>query len=108
MTYVARSRRSSGGMTMVRNGASSRLNWARGGWQRSFFGRWARLGAWERLLELAQRRGGVEAGMAFLDGTSIRAHHKAASAAKKGGRQRSATPGKGWAVRAAVLGPKPV
>ena len=71
------------------------------------FGRWARLGAWERLLELAQRRGGVEAGMAFLDGTSIRAHHKAAGAAKKGGRQRSATRGKGWAVRAAVLGPKP-
>jgi transposase len=72
------------------------------------FGRWARLGAWERLLELAQQRGGVEAGMAFLDGTSIRAHHKAAGAAKKGGRQRSATRGKGWAVRAAVLGPKPV
>jgi transposase len=81
------------------------------------FGRWARLGAWERLLELAQRRGGVEAGMAgltaseavprTLDGTSIRAHHKAAGAAKKGGRQRSATRGKGWAVRAAVLGPKP-
>ena len=71
------------------------------------FGRWARLGAWERLLELAQQRGGVEAGMAFLDGTGIRAHHKAAGAAKKGGRQRSATRGKGWAVRAAVLGPKP-
>src|SRR5918994_783348 len=70
------------------------------------FGRWARLGAWERLLELAQQRGGVEAGMAFLDGTSIRAHHKAAGAAKKGGRQRSATRGKGWAVRAAVLGPR--
>jgi hypothetical protein len=32
---------------------------------------------------LAQQRGGVEAGMAFLDGTSIRAHHKAAGAAKK-------------------------
>ena len=70
------------------------------------FGRWARLGAWERLLELAQQRGGVEAGMAFLDGTSIRAHHKAAGAAKKGGRQRSVTRGKGWAVRAAVTGPR--
>ena len=54
------------------------------------FSRWSRLGAWERLLELAQRRGGVEAGMAFLDGTSIRAHHKAAGAAKKGDPQRSA------------------
>src|SRR4051812_23195470 len=58
------------------------------------FSRWSRLGAWERLLELAQRRGGVEAGMAglpasvavprTLDGTSIRAHHKAAGAAKQG------------------------
>ena len=57
------------------------------------FGRWSRLGAWERLLEAAQRRGGVEAGMAgltaseavprTLDGTGIRAHHKAAGAAKK-------------------------
>jgi transposase len=54
------------------------------------FSRWARLGAWERLLEAAQQRGGVETGMAFLDGTSIRAHHKAAGAAKKGGLQRSA------------------
>ena len=48
------------------------------------FGRWSRLGAWERLLEAAQRHGGAEGGMAFLDGTSIRAHHKAAGAAKKG------------------------
>src|SRR3954465_11945187 len=48
------------------------------------FSRWSRLGAWERLLELAQQRGGVEAGMAFLDGTSIRAHHKAPGAAKRG------------------------
>src|SRR3982750_3366483 len=30
------------------------------------FGRWSRLGAWERLLEAAQQRGGVEAGMAGL------------------------------------------
>ena len=55
------------------------------------FSRWSRLSAWERLLELAQQRGGVEAGMAFLDGTNIRAHHKAAGAAKKGDPQRSAT-----------------
>jgi len=57
------------------------------------FSRWSRLGAWERLLELAQQRGGVEAGMAFLDGTSIRAHHKAAGAAKKG-----ALPQEAWLV----------
>ncbi len=41
------------------------------------FIRWARLGVWERLLELAQARG-VELGMVFLDGTTIRAHQKAA------------------------------
>ena len=70
------------------------------------FSRWSRLGAWERLLEAAQRRGGVEAGMAFLDGTGIRAHHKAAGAAKKGALQRSATRMRRWAVRAAVTGPR--
>src|SRR3954471_14078446 len=70
------------------------------------FGRWSRLGAWERLLEAAQRRGGIEAGMAFLDGTSIRAHHKAAGAAKKGDPQRSATRMRRLAVRAAVTGPR--
>src|SRR3712207_5942062 len=29
------------------------------------FSRWSRLGAWERLLEAAQRRGGVAAGMGW-------------------------------------------
>ena len=71
------------------------------------FGRWSRLGAWERLLELAQRRGGIDAGMAFLDGTSIRAHHKAAGAAKKGEVQRSATSERDLADRAAATGPRP-
>ena len=36
---------------------------------------WARLGVWERLLELVQQRG-VALGMAFLDGTNIRAHQR--------------------------------
>ncbi len=45
--------------------------------------RWARLVVWDRLLAMALERG-VELGMAFLDGTSIRAHAKAAGAAKKG------------------------
>ena len=44
---------------------------------------WARLGVWERLLELVQAQLGIALGMAFLDGTSIRAHQKAAGAAKK-------------------------
>ena len=48
------------------------------------FIRWSKLGVWQRLLEKAQQARGVELGMAFLDGTSIRAHQKAAGAAKKG------------------------
>jgi transposase len=72
------------------------------------FSRWSRLGAWERLLELAQQRGGVEAGMAFLDGTSIRAHHKAAGAAKKGEPQQSATCARRSVARAVVMGPRRV
>jgi transposase len=48
------------------------------------FIRWSHLGVWERLLERVQEHG-VDLGMAFLDGTSIRAHHKAAGAPKKGG-----------------------
>ena len=70
------------------------------------FSRWSRLGAWERLLELAQQRGGVEAGMAFLDGTSIRAHHKAAGAAKKGDPRRSATSARRSVGHAAATGPR--
>ena len=53
------------------------------------FIRWAHLGVWERLLNLVQQRG-VALGMAFLDGTTIRAHQKAAGADKRGadGEQR--------------------
>ena len=54
------------------------------------FIRWAKLGVWERLLGLAQERG-VELGIAFLDGTAIRAHPKAAGARKKGEAHRSGT-----------------
>src|SRR5918995_6953408 len=54
------------------------------------FLRWARLGGWERLLMLVQERG-VQLGMTFLDGTSIRAHQKAAGAARKGALKRSET-----------------
>src|ERR671917_174556 len=52
------------------------------------FIRWAHLGVWERLLDLVQQRG-VALGMTFLDGTSIRAHQKAAGAGKKGATARS-------------------
>ena len=47
------------------------------------FIRWARLGVWERLLNLVQERG-IQLGMTFLDGTNVRAHQKAAGAARKG------------------------
>ena len=70
------------------------------------FNRWTRQGAWERLLELAQQRGD-QAGMAFLDGTNIRAHQKAAGAAKKGELQSSATSVRRWADRAAATPPRP-
>ncbi len=63
-----------------------------GPWSRAAqtFIRWSRLGVWERLLGLAQERG-VELGMTFLDGTSIRAHQKAAGARKKGALKLSET-----------------
>jgi transposase len=61
-----------------------------GPWWRAaqIFIRWARLGVWERLLGLVQARG-VALGMVFLDGTNIRAHQKAAGAARRGDLQRS-------------------
>jgi transposase len=70
------------------------------------FIRWSHLGVWERLLDRVQERG-VDLGMAFLDGTSIRAHHKAAGASKKGDLERSATCVKRLAALAAAMGPRP-
>lgn len=56
------------------------------------FIRWAKQGVWERLLTLAQERaGGLALSLVFLDGTSIRAHAKAAGAAKKGDLARAET-----------------
>ncbi len=52
------------------------------------FIRWARLGVWERLLTLVQEQG-IALGLTFLDGSSIRAHQKAAGAARKGELQES-------------------
>ena len=69
------------------------------------FIRWARLGVWERLLEAAQGRG-VALGMAFLDGTSVRAHQKAAGAARKGDPERSGTCVRRSADLAAATAPR--
>jgi transposase len=79
-----------------------------GPWSRAaqLFIRWARLGVWERLLDLAQRRG-IALGMAFLDGTSSRAHPKAAGAARRGPTARGATGVRRSAARAAATAPRP-
>ena len=46
------------------------------------FIRWAKASVWERLLAPVQQQG-VALGMTVLDGTNIRAHHKAAGAEKR-------------------------
>jgi transposase len=78
-----------------------------GPWSRAAqtFIRWARLGVWERLLGLAQERG-VHLGMSFLDGTSIRAHQKAAGAARKGDLKRSETSVRHLADLVGAMGPR--
>ena len=75
-----------------------------GPWARAAqtFIRWARLGVWERLLRLAQEAG-VQLGMTFLDGTSIRAHQKAAGARRKGAHKLSGTRVRRWAARVVAL-----
>ena len=79
-----------------------------GPWWRAaqIFIRWARLGAWDRLLDLAQERG-VELGMAFLDGTSIRAHAKAAGASKRGDLARAAAKVRRLGDLVAAMAPRP-
>jgi transposase len=92
-----------------RNGAKWRsIPSELGPWWRAAqtFIRWTHLGVWERLLQLAQQRG-VKLGMAFLDGSSIRAHHKAAGAARKGDLQRSETAVRRLAALVAAMGPRP-
>jgi transposase len=70
------------------------------------FIRWSRLGVWDHLLAMAQERG-VELGMTFLDGTSIRAHQKAAGATKKARHRRSGTCVRHLAARVAATAPRP-
>lgn len=69
------------------------------------FIRWAKAGVWERLLALVQQRG-VALGMTFLDGTSIRAHHKAAGAEKRGAMAESEISAKHLAALAAAMAPR--
>ena len=72
------------------------------------FIRWSHHDVWERLLEQAQQRKGIKLGMAFLDGTTIRAHQKAAGAAKKGDLQPSATSVRRLVAPAAAFPPRPL
>jgi transposase len=67
--------------------------------------RWARAGVWERLLSLVQERG-VQLGMVFLDGTSVRAHQKAAGAARRGDLKGSETVVKRLAALVAGMAPR--
>jgi transposase len=68
------------------------------------FIRCSRLGVWERLLLLAQT-GRVALGMTFLDGTSIRAHQKAAGAPRKRIHPHNETSVKRWAGLGAASAP---
>ena len=67
--------------------------------------RWARLGVWERRLALVQEQG-VSLGLAFLDGTSVRAHQKAAGARRKGALKLNETIVKHLAALVAVMAPR--
>ena len=66
---------------------------------------WARAGVWERLLNLVQKRG-ISLGMVFLDGTSVRAHQKAAGAARRGDLKGSETVVRRLAALVAGLAPR--
>ena len=69
------------------------------------FIRWGRLRVWEQLLQAAQARG-VALGMTFLDGTNIRAHQKAAGAARKGDPELNGMRVRRLAAPVAAMAPK--
>jgi transposase len=71
------------------------------------FIRWAKQGVWERLLDLVQQHD-IALGMTFLDGTNIRAHHKAAGAEKRGSTADSEMCARRLAALAAAMARKPV
>ena len=78
-----------------------------GPWWRAaqIFIRWARAGVWERLLNLVQECG-IQLGMVFLDGTSVRAHQKAAGARRKGALKLSEMIVKHLAALVAAMAPR--
>jgi transposase len=78
-----------------------------GPWWRAaqIFIRWARAGVWERLLSLVQERG-ITLGIVLLDGTSVRAHQKAAGARRKGDLKLSEMIVKPLAALVAAMAPR--
>ena len=80
-----------------------------GPWWRAaqIFIRWARAGVWERLLNLVQECE-IKLGMVFLDGTSVRAHLKAAGARRMGALKLSEMIVRRLAARVAAMAPRPV
>ena len=80
-----------------------------GPWWRAaqIFIRWARAGVWERLLNLVQECG-IKLGMVFLDGTSVRAHQKAAGARRKGALKLSEMIVRRLVALVAAMAPRPV
>ena len=70
------------------------------------FIRWAKQGVWERLLDLVQQHD-IALGLTFLDGTNIRAHHKAAGAQKRGSTATSEMCARRLAALAAATAQKP-
>jgi transposase len=78
-----------------------------GPWWRAaqIFIRWSRAGVWDRLLGLVQERG-VQLGIVFLDGTNVRAHQKAAGAAKRGDLEPSETLVRLLAAHVAAMAPR--
>ena len=59
----------------------------------------------QRLLNLVQERG-IQLGMTFLDGTSVRAHQKAAGARRKGALKLNETIVKHLVALVAVMAPR--
>jgi len=70
------------------------------------FIRWSKLGVWDHLLALSQEQG-MQLGMTFLDGTNIRAHQKAAGAARKTTLRRNETIVRRLVALAVALAPRP-
>jgi transposase len=71
------------------------------------FIRWSTRGVWKRLLDIVQRHG-VALCMISIDGTNIRAHHKAAGVEKGEPKAKSGMSVKRSVAPAAGTAPRPV